>query len=65
MAKKKTGTTGIGQYTTTNHGLNKIHWSEREGERGADHDIFKNVNRNSDEARGGFSGPIKYGTDNE
>jgi hypothetical protein len=63
MTKKKTGDTGIGQYTTDKHGLNKQHWTERQGEVGPDHDIFKNVNRNSDEAHGGFSGPIKYGTD--
>jgi hypothetical protein len=62
---KKSKNSGVGAFTTTKHGLNKIHWSEREGERGQDHDIFKAVNKNSDEARGGFSGPIKYGTDND
>jgi hypothetical protein len=63
MAKRKNS--GVGAYTNSNSGLTKQDWTERQGEGPGSKDIFKNVNKNSDSAHGGFSGPVKYGTDNE
>jgi hypothetical protein len=66
MAKKKTGTTGIGQFTTNQHGLNKQHWTERQGEMGAKRNLDKNVTANqhdSGQGDGGRTGPIKFGVD--
>jgi len=60
MARKAKG---VGAYTNNNPGLTRQDWTERQGEMGAKRNLFQDVNKNSDEARGGFSGPIKYGTD--
>jgi len=60
MARKAKG---VGAYTNNNPGLTRQDWSERQGEMGVKRNLFQDVNKNSDEARGGFSGPIKYGTD--
>jgi hypothetical protein len=65
MAKKSKG---VGHYTNSNPGLDKHDWTEREGERGATHDILKNVEKNqhdSGQGDGGKTGPIRYGVDKE
>ena len=63
MAKHDSMGKGNGAYQDKDASfLRRVDQSMTSGKQGKK-DIYANVNKNSDEARGGFSGGIKYGTD--